>query len=98
MTFNVSRKRRGESLYPREIQIVTLLTKGPTNKEIASKLGITPGTVKIYIGKIYAKLLGPQATGNPRARIGIATEAALKQLDGREVDGAEIFAAIRANL
>ncbi len=44
------------TLSPREMEILHLLSKGFMYKEIASKLGITTGTVRQHIHKIYEKL------------------------------------------
>lgn len=43
-------------LTPREIELLTLLSKGMMYKEIGEKLFITTGTVKQHIHKIYEKL------------------------------------------
>lgn len=43
-------------LTKRESQLVTLLAQGLRNKEIAACLGITEGTVRIYLSKLFAKL------------------------------------------
>lgn len=43
-------------LTPREIEVVRMVAKGLTNKEIASELGIADGTVKIHLHNIYEKL------------------------------------------
>jgi RNA polymerase sigma factor (sigma-70 family) len=40
----------------REKEILQLLAKGLLYKEIAEQLGITTGTVRIHIHKIYEKL------------------------------------------
>lgn len=42
-------------LSPREGQLVTLLGQGLKNKEIASCLGITEGTVKMYLSRLLQK-------------------------------------------
>ncbi len=44
------------SLTNRESQLVTLLTQGLKNKEISSCLGVTEGTVRIYLSKLFAKI------------------------------------------
>ena len=44
------------SLTKRESQLVTLLAQGLKNKEIASCLGITEGTVRIYLSKLFVKI------------------------------------------
>ncbi len=43
-------------LTPREREIVTLTADGQSNKEIARQIGITEGTVKLHLHKIYQKL------------------------------------------
>ena len=43
-------------LTPREFELLDLLSKGLLYKEISSELGITTGTVKQHIHKIYDKL------------------------------------------
>ena len=40
----------------RELQIVRLLLKGMTNKQIADKLGIAEGTVKKHLHHVYRKV------------------------------------------
>jgi DNA-binding NarL/FixJ family response regulator len=44
------------SLTPRESQLVSLLVQGLKNKEIAACIGITEGTVRIYLSKLFAKI------------------------------------------
>jgi DNA-binding NarL/FixJ family response regulator len=44
------------SLTRREGQLVTLLPQGLKNKELAYALGITEGTVKVYLSKLFKKL------------------------------------------
>ena len=44
------------SLSPREREIVDLVLTGSRNQEIAAGLGITPGTVKVHLHRIYEKL------------------------------------------
>jgi two-component system, NarL family, response regulator len=43
-------------LSPREIEVLTLVARGESNKLIASLLGIGEGTIKTYLLRIYAKL------------------------------------------
>lgn len=43
-------------LSPREIDILHLLARGLSNKEIAAQLGVVEGTVKIHITNIFNKL------------------------------------------
>ena len=44
------------SLTPRERELVRLVAQGLRNKEIARKLDITVGTVKIHLHNVYQKL------------------------------------------
>ncbi len=50
-------------LTPREIEIVRLAAEGLRNREIATRLSITEGTVKIHLHHIYEKL---DVTGRPQ--------------------------------
>jgi DNA-binding NarL/FixJ family response regulator len=43
-------------LAPRERQLATLLAQGLKNKEIGYRLGITEGTVKVYLSRLYEKV------------------------------------------
>ena len=43
-------------LSPREMEVLQLLAKGLSNKEIASQLGLVVGTVKIHVANIFSKL------------------------------------------
>ena len=43
-------------LSPREIEVLHLLARGLSNKEIAAQLGVVEGTVKIHITNIFNKL------------------------------------------
>ena len=43
-------------LTPREVEVVRMVAKGLTNKEIASQLCIADGTVKIHLHNIYEKV------------------------------------------
>jgi DNA-binding NarL/FixJ family response regulator len=49
-------ERAAARITPREIEIVQLLAKGKTNKEIAAALGITVRTVETHRAKIMLKL------------------------------------------
>lgn len=44
------------ALTPRERQVFALLPRGLTNAAIAERLGIAPGTVKVHVERILAKL------------------------------------------
>ena len=43
-------------LTPREVELVELVGRGLRNKEIAARLGIGEGTVKVHLHRIYDKL------------------------------------------
>jgi DNA-binding NarL/FixJ family response regulator len=45
-----------EMLTQRETEIVRMVASGLTNKEIASRLKITEGTVKVHVHSVYQKL------------------------------------------
>ena len=49
-------RRLTQLLTPRELEIVRLAAEGLRNKEIAERLTITEGTVKIHLHNIYEKL------------------------------------------
>jgi DNA-binding NarL/FixJ family response regulator len=51
-----SRQVEAEGLTPRELEILSELTKGRRDKEIAIRFTITEGTVKTHIGHILRKL------------------------------------------
>jgi DNA-binding NarL/FixJ family response regulator len=57
-----------EPLTRRELQILYLLDKGLTNKEIARELMLTTGTVKIHTSNVYRKL----SVNNRRAAVILA--------------------------
>jgi DNA-binding CsgD family transcriptional regulator len=43
------------ALTPRERQLVVLIAQGLKNKEIAHRLGVSEGTVKVYLGRLFSK-------------------------------------------
>ena len=49
-------KNRESDLSPRESEILALLSKGLSNREIAARLGISPETVRTHLGHTYEKL------------------------------------------
>lgn len=53
---NTGKKTAESDLTPREIEVLILLKKGYTNKEIAGVLYISEKTVKSHLGRIYRKL------------------------------------------
>ncbi len=52
----VSMGHEAKALSPRELQILGMLVDGLGNREIAAKFGISEGTAKNYVSRIYAKL------------------------------------------
>jgi two-component system, NarL family, nitrate/nitrite response regulator NarL len=56
------RKSFQESLSLRERDIALLVADGLSNKEIADRLALTEGTIKIYLHKIYTKINVPNRT------------------------------------
>ena len=44
-----------DQLTPREKQIVSLIVSGKRNKQIASALGVTTGTINVHVNNILAK-------------------------------------------
>lgn len=53
---DAQQNKRAATLTPREREIVTLLRQGLRNKQIAAEMGITEGTVKIYLFRLFHKL------------------------------------------
>lgn len=51
-----TRTRSVSVLTPREVEIATMVATGLRNKEIAWKLSITEGTVKLHLNSIYDKV------------------------------------------
>jgi two-component system NarL family response regulator len=43
-------------LSPRELDVLRLIARGMTNKQIAEELGIVEGTVKIHVNRVLGKL------------------------------------------
>jgi DNA-binding NarL/FixJ family response regulator len=52
----VANKELAENLTPRELEIARAVAGGLRNKEIADKLSISEGTVKVHLHTIYSKL------------------------------------------
>lgn len=45
-----------KDLSPRELELAKLVSQGLRNREIAERMAITEGTVKVYLNTIYGKL------------------------------------------
>jgi two-component system nitrate/nitrite response regulator NarP len=50
-----ARAKSGPSLTARERELVELVSKGLRNRDIAGELGVTEGTVKVYLHGIFEK-------------------------------------------
>ena len=55
----------------RENQICELLAQGHTDKEIADRLPISIGTVRVYVTNVYQKMGITNSWGNPRVRLAV---------------------------
>ena len=51
-----SERKPLERLTPRESELAGLVAKGLRNREIAERMAVTEGTVKVYLNTIYTKL------------------------------------------
>lgn len=49
-------ERRRPALAPRERQLIRFVRQGMRNREIAQELGVTEGTVKVYLHAVFEKL------------------------------------------
>jgi RNA polymerase sigma factor (sigma-70 family) len=45
-----------DALSPREQEIVVLVARGASNKEVARLLGLSEGTVKVHLHNIFRKV------------------------------------------
>ncbi|MGD1073291.1 MAG: response regulator transcription factor [Bryobacteraceae bacterium] len=52
----IANRLPSSALSPRELQILELIVKGLSNKQIADKLGITEGTVKWHVNAILGRM------------------------------------------
>src|SRR3954470_807169 len=50
------RERMPAHLSPRELDVLQMLGRGFSNKEIGAELGVVEGTVKIHVTNIFGKL------------------------------------------
>ena len=53
---NRMKERINSELSDRELEVLSFIAKGKSNKEIASQLGIVEGTVKAHVANIFVKL------------------------------------------
>ena len=49
-------ERHRPALAPRERQLIRFVRQGLRNREIAQELGVTEGTVKVYLHAVFEKL------------------------------------------
>jgi NarL family two-component system response regulator LiaR len=63
----------GSDLTGREREVLTLMIDGKTNKEIAEELTLSPGTVRVYVSNILAKL----GTSNRTEAVSLALQRKL---------------------
>jgi DNA-binding CsgD family transcriptional regulator len=57
LSTEVSTRTDGDvSLTPRELEVLTVLAEGKSNKEIARRLGISVHTAKFHVGALMDKL------------------------------------------
>ncbi|WP_046869467.1 response regulator transcription factor [Microvirga massiliensis] len=65
----------GISLTPRELEVLSLLAEGASNKEIARRLGISVHTAKYHVGSLLDKLdaVGRTDAVAHAARLGVIT-------------------------
>jgi DNA-binding CsgD family transcriptional regulator len=52
----VPRRLRADGLTARELEIVKLVTRGLTNRQLAEELGVSTRTVDAHLRSVYAKL------------------------------------------
>jgi NarL family two-component system response regulator LiaR len=52
----------GKDLTPREREVLALLAAGMSNQEIAERLVLSIGTVRLHVSNILAKLEAPNRT------------------------------------
>lgn len=52
----LAQRRQRPDLTPRELEVLNLLVKGRSNKEIASHMTVTEDTIKAHLKGVYAKL------------------------------------------
>jgi DNA-binding NarL/FixJ family response regulator len=70
-------ERMDSEISAREVEVLRLIAKGKSNKEIASHLGIVEGTVKAHLANIFSKL----GAADRAQAMAIALQRQILQLD-----------------
>jgi two-component system NarL family response regulator len=52
----LAERAQTKELTDRELEVLQLLAEGRTNKEIASVLGVSEGTIKAHLGHVFCKM------------------------------------------
>lgn len=73
----------GHDLTPRERDVLDWVVRGLANKQIASELGLSPGTVRIHVSNILTKL----NVENRTAAAHVARDAGLVSSDRDQIGG-----------
>jgi len=69
-----------QPLTPRQIQIAKMISDGSSNKKIAKALGLSAGTVKVHLHRIFQTLnVSNRVQLAMRAKAGALSEAALSK-------------------
>lgn len=55
-SFVPNEKKRADSITPREFEILELIARGMSNREIAEKLFVSENTVKTHSSRVFDKL------------------------------------------
>ena len=66
----LERRSKDNHLTAREIDVLKLLARGYHNCAIADALFLSPGTVRIYVSRIYEKM-GIDTKQNPRVAVAL---------------------------
>ena len=58
----IREREKREPLIPREVEILRQIVRGQANKEIASTLNLSVGTINLHVSKILEKIGAPDRT------------------------------------
>jgi two-component system nitrate/nitrite response regulator NarL len=84
--------RRRVALTKREGQIVSLVAQGCKNKAIGARLGITEGTVKVYLYKLFKKLgVNDRLEMALYGRENLGAGSGVAEADEMRISGSELF-------